>query len=124
MTRIRRGIIAHKRHQKVLASTKGFKHGRHNIFRLAKQAALKAGQYAYRDRRNKKRDFRRLWIVKVNAAVRLHDMSYKDFIYGLRLADIKLNRKVLSELAVQNTSEFDKIVAKASQALKKHAEKK
>lgn len=110
MSRVKRGVMTHKRHKKLLKATKGYRHGRHKIFRLAKQAWLKAGQHAYRDRRRKKREFRGLWIIRLNAAVRMHGLNYRDFIAGLKAKKIELNRKVLSELAVQSPAEFTKIV--------------
>ncbi len=117
MARVKRGIQARKRHSKLLSLTKGYKLGRKNIFRQAKQAVIKAGQYAYRDRRNKKRDFRRLWIVQLNAAARAHDITYSHFIHGLDLAKITLNRKVLADMSVRAPEEFVAIVAKVRTAL-------
>lgn len=117
MARIKRGIQVHKRHKKVLAATKGYKLGRNNLYRQAKQAMLKAGQYSYRDRRNKKRDFRSLWILQINAAVRAHDLSYSKFIFGLNKAGITLNRKVLAELSVKSPDQFAEIIEKAKTAL-------
>lgn len=119
MTRIKRGLAAHRRHKNILAQTKGFRLGRHNIFRLSKQALLQAGQFSYRDRRTKKRSARRLWIVQLNAAVRVHGLAYKDFIHGLDLAGLKLDRKVLSALAQKSPEEFTKIVDKTKDALSK-----
>lgn len=117
MSRVKRAVQVKKRHKKILAVTKGYKLGRSKLFRQAKQAYIKAGQYAYRDRRNKKRDFRSLWILQINAAVRAHGMPYKDFIYGLTKAQILLNRKVLAELSVKAPDEFAKIVEKVKKAL-------
>lgn len=117
MARVKRGIQVKKRHKKVLNLTKGYKLGRKKLFRQAKQAMLKAGANAYRDRRNKKRDFRRLWIVQINAAVRSHDLSYGDFIHGLDKAGIDLNRKVLSEMSMETPEQFAEVVAKAKKAL-------
>ena len=119
MPRVKRGTMVRKRHSKILALTKGYRHGRNNLFKKAKEAFIKAGQHAYRDRRIKKRDFRRLWIVKINAAVRLHDMSYSKFIQGLVKADIGLDRKVLAQLAVEQPEEFTKIVEKVKLAFEK-----
>lgn len=121
MTRVKRGIIAHQRHQKVLQQTKGYKLGRKNIFRLAKQALLQAKNFSYRDRRNKKRDFRRLWIVQLNAAARVNDLAYKDFICGLKLAEIDLDRKVLAALSVESPEQFATITEKVKAALAKRA---
>lgn len=117
MARVRRGTQVKKRHKKLLRLTKGYKLGRNNLFRQAKQAVLKAGQFAYRDRRNKKRDFRRLWIVQLNAAARSHDISYSKLIMGLNKAEIDLNRKVLAQLSIDAPSEFTKIVERAKKAL-------
>jgi large subunit ribosomal protein L20 len=117
MARVKRGLQPRKRHKKIFSLTKGYKLGRKNIFRHAKQAVLKAGQFAYRDRRNKKRDFRKLWIVQLNAAVRAHDLSYSVFINGLEKADLKLNRKVLSEMSIKAPSEFAKVVERVKVAL-------
>jgi large subunit ribosomal protein L20 len=117
MARVKRGVTAHQRHKKVLALTKGYKHGRNNIFRLAKQAALKAGVYAYRDRRVKKRTFRAHWISVLNAAARQHEMSYSQLMSGLKKADITLNRRVLAELAKTHPEQFATILEKAKKAL-------
>lgn len=112
MARVKRGTIQKKRHKKILKLAKGYKHGRKSVFRLAKQAIIKAGVYSYRDRRTKKREFRKLWIIKLNAAVREEGMSYSKFINGLKKAKIELDRKVLAQLAVQYPDEFKKIVEK------------
>lgn len=112
MPRVKRGTMVRKRHKKLLSYTKGYKHGRKNLVRLAHQAMLRAGQYAYRDRRVKKRTFRSRWITKINAALSAHDMSYSQFIAALKKADLDLNRKVLAELAEFHPEEFDKVVAK------------
>jgi large subunit ribosomal protein L20 len=117
MARVKRGTQVRKRHKKLLRLTKGYKLGRNNLFRQAKQAVLKAGQFAYRDRRNKKRDFRRLWIVQLNAAARQHGLSYSKFIRGLDQAEIDLNHKVLANLSINAPAEFEKIVAKVKKAL-------
>lgn len=117
MARVKRAVQVKKRHKKILLATKGYKLGRSSLFRQAKQAYIKAGQYAYRDRRNKKRDMRGLWIIQINAAVRAHGMPYKDFIYGLTKAEIGLNRKVLAELSVQAPAEFEQVVEKVKKAL-------
>ncbi|MEK7171228.1 MAG: 50S ribosomal protein L20 [Patescibacteria group bacterium] len=117
MTRVKRALQVKKSHKKILNATKGYKLGRSKLFRQAKQAYIKAGQYAYRDRRNKKRDMRGLWIIQINAAVRAHGMPYKDFIYGLTKAEIGLNRKVLAELSVKAPAEFEQVVEKVKKAL-------
>lgn len=119
MPRVKRGTMVRKRHKKILALTKGYRHGRNNLFRKAKEAFIKAGQHSFRDRRTKKREFRKLWIIKINAAVRLHDMSYSKFIRGLDKANIDLDRKVLAQLAVEQPEEFAKIVEKAKAAVAK-----
>jgi len=119
MTRVKRGLQVKKRHKKLLKATRGYKLGRSKLFKQAKQAWLRAGQHAYRDRRAKKRDFRRLWIVQLNAAVRSHHLNYRDFIHGLDKLELKLNRKVLAELALKNPEEFAKIVGKVKVALVK-----
>lgn len=117
MPRVKRGTTIRKRHKKLLTLTKGYKHGRKNLVRHAKQAMLRAGQYAFRDRRVKKRTFRSRWITKVNAAVRTFDMSYSEFIAGLTKANIELNRKTLAELAEFHPEEFKKVVEKVKAAL-------
>jgi len=119
MARVKRAIQVKKRHKKILQATKGYKLGRSKLYRQAKQAFIKAGQYAYRDRRNKKRDMRGMWIVQINAAVRQYDMPYKDFIYGLNKAEITLNRKVLADLSINAPAEFKKVVEKVKKALGK-----
>ena len=123
MARVKRGLQVKKTHKKILSLTKGYKLGRHNLIKQAKQAMLKAGQHAYRDRRNKKRDFRSLWIVQLNAAVHGFEMNYRDFIYGLKLAGNDLNRKVLAELSVKAPEEFAKVVEQVKAALAKQAAK-
>lgn len=118
MPRVKRGVTARARHKKIIDLAKGYRGRRGNVYRIAKQAVMKAGQYAYRDRRNKKRDFRSLWIVRINAAVRELDMSYSVFIAGLKKAAIDIDRKVLADLAVHDRPAFNKIAeqAKASMA--------
>lgn len=118
MARVKRGVQARARHKKVLKKAKGYQGARSRVFRVAKQAVTKAAQYAYRDRRQCKRQFRVLWIARINAGVREHDMSYSRFINGLKLANIEIDRKVLSELAISDKAAFANIVelAKASLA--------
>ena len=116
MSRVKRGVTTRARHKKLLSLTKGFKHGRKNLVRLAHQAMLRAGQYAFRDRRVKKRTFRGSWISTINAAVRAEDMTYSTFIAGLTKANIELDRKVLAELAQFHPEEFAKIVEKVKAA--------
>ena len=117
MPRVKRGVTARARHKKVLAQAKGFRGRRGNVFRVAKQAVMKAGQYAYRDRRTKKRVFRALWIARINAAARNNDMTYSQFIHGLKKASIEMDRKVLADLAVFDKAAFSAIVEKAKAAL-------
>lgn len=112
MARIKRGITTKAKHKKLLAKTKGFRHGRKNLVKMARQADLKAGQYAYRDRRSKKRMFRRIWIVKINAACRENGIKYSQLINGLKDKKIELDRKILADLAENNPDEFSKIVEK------------
>ena len=109
MPRVKRGVTAHARHKKVLEQAKGFRGRRKNVFRIAKEAVMKAGQYAYRDRRNKKRTFRALWIARINAAVRSHGMTYSVFMNGLKKANIEIDRKVLADIAVLDKAAFAKI---------------
>lgn len=118
MTRIKRGITTRARHKKILARAKGYKLGRSKLIRQAKQAVIRAGQHSYRHRRTKKRDFRRLWIVQINAALKKHDMAYKDFIFALSNSGIELNRKVLAELSIKSPEQFSKIVQQAKSILK------
>ena len=106
MPRVKRGVTAHARHKKVLEQAKGFRGRRKNVFRIAKQAVMKAGQYAYRDRRNRKRTFRALWIARINAAVREHGMTYSVFMNGLKKANIEIDRKVLADIAVLDKPAF------------------
>ena len=123
MARVKGGARAHARHKKVIKQAKGYYGRRKNCFRTAVQAVEKAGQYAYRDRRTKKRNFRALWIQRINAAARLHDMTYATFMHGLKLSGIDLDRKVLSDIAIREPEQFAAIVKAAADALKK-AEKK
>lgn len=117
MARVKGGARAHARHRKVIKKAKGYYGRRKNCFRTAVQAVEKAGQYAYRDRRVKKRDFRALWIQRINAGVREHGLTYSQFIHGLKLCAIELDRKVLSDLAIRNPEEFEALVKKAQVAL-------
>lgn len=110
MPRVKRGVTAHARHKKILALAKGFRGRRGNVFRVAKQAVMKAGQYAYRDRRTKKRVFRQLWIARINAAARANGLTYSQFINGLNKAQIGLDRKVLADIAVYDAVAFAAIV--------------
>ena len=117
MSRVKRGVTSHARHKKVLKQVKGQFGRRKNTIRIAKQALEKALQYAYRDRRSKKRDFRRLWIQRINAGVRLEGITYSKFINGLNKSGIKLGRKVLAEIAYSNPEAFKTIVKKVQSSL-------
>jgi len=117
MARVKRGVIARRRHNKVLKAAKGYYGARSKVFRVAKQAVIKAGQYAYRDRRQRKRQFRRLWIARINAAARLNGLTYSRFINGLNKAGIEVDRKVLSDIAVHDAAGFSAIAEKAKAAL-------
>jgi large subunit ribosomal protein L20 len=115
--RVKRGFKARKRRKKVLKLAKGYRGGRSKLFRTATDAVDKALMYAYRDRRVRKRDFRKLWIARINAATRMHNLSYSKFIHGLKLAGVELDRKVLAELAISDPSGFAQIVGLASEQL-------
>jgi len=117
MPRVKRGVTAHARHKKVLNRAKGYRGARKNVFRVANQAVAKAGQYAYRDRRQKKRQFRALWIARINAAARLNGLSYSRFMNGLSRAEIDLDRKVLADIAVHDSGAFSTLAEKARAAL-------
>ncbi len=117
MARVKRGVTTHARHRKVIKNAKGYYGRRKNTFRVANQAVEKAGQYAYRDRRNKKRNFRSLWIQRINAATREHGMTYGRFINGLSKAGIEVDRKVLSDLAIHEPDAFKALVEQAQGAL-------
>lgn len=117
MARVKRGVIAKARHKRVLKKAKGYYGARGKTYRAAKQAVIKAGQYAYRDRRQRKRQFRALWITRINAAARLHGLSYSRLINGLKRADIEVDRKVLADIAVHDEEAFATIAEAAKQAL-------
>ena len=117
MPRVKRGVTARARHKKVLALAKGYRGRRKNVYRVAKQAVTKAGQYAYRDRRQRKRQFRQLWIVRINAGARENGLSYSKFMNGLKKAAIEIDRKVLADLAVFEKAAFAQLVEKAKAAL-------
>ncbi|MGH1378660.1 MAG: 50S ribosomal protein L20 [Alphaproteobacteria bacterium] len=123
MARVKGGARAHARHKKVIKQAKGYYGRRKNCFRTAVQAVEKAGQYAYRDRRAKKREFRALWIQRINAAARLHGLTYSTFMNGVKLSGIELDRKVLSDIAIREPEQFAAIAKSAAAALAK-AEKK
>ena len=116
MPRVKRGVTARARHKKVLALAKGFRGRRKNVFRIAKQAVMRAGQYAYRDRRTKKRVFRQLWIARINAATRGLGVTYSKFMAGLKKAQIDIDRKVLADMAVNDPAAFGSIVEKVKAA--------
>ncbi len=117
MPRVKRGVTAHARHKKILDEAKGYYGARRKVFRVAKQAVTKAGQYAYRDRRQKKRDFRALWIVRINAAARECGLSYSRFINGLKKAAIEIDRKVLADIAVFDKPAFAALAERAKASL-------
>lgn len=117
MPRVKRGVTARARHRKVIARAKGYVGRRKNVFRVAKQAVMKAQQYAYRDRRNRKREFRALWIARINAAVRDLGLTYSAFMSGLKKANIDIDRKVLADLAVADRAAFERIASQAKAAL-------
>ena len=117
MPRIKRGVTARARHKKVLKQAKGYRGARSRIYRVAKQAVIKAGQYAYRDRRQRKRQFRRLWIARINAAAREHGLSYSRLIDGLNKSNVLLDRKVLAEMAVNDRPAFAAVAQEARGAL-------
>ena len=117
MPRVKRGVTARARHKKVLDQAKGYRGRRKNVYRIAKEAVMKAGQYAYRDRRQRKRQFRTLWIARINAAAREQGLSYSVFMNGLKKAAINLDRKVLSDIAIFDKPAFTQIVAQAKAGL-------
>lgn len=110
MSRVKRGIIAKKKHKKILKLSKGYYGARNNVFRSAKQAVIKSHQYSYRDRRRKKRNFRKQWILKINAASRINNISYSKLIFNLKKNNIKINRKILFDLIKNNIEMFEKLV--------------
>ncbi len=117
MSRVKRGVVAKARHKKILKQAKGYRGARSRLYKVARQAVDKAGQYAYRDRRQKKRQFRSLWIARINAAARENGISYSRFIAGLNKARIELDRKALSDLAVHDKAAFMTLVQQARRAL-------
>ena len=119
MARVKRGVTAKARHKKVLSKAKGYYGARRKTYKVAKQAVIKAGQYAYRDRRQRKRQFRGLWITRINAAARLHGLSYSRLINGLKRADIEVDRKILADLAVDDDAAFTALAEAAKEALAK-----
>ena len=117
MPRVKRGVIARARHKKVLKAAKGYRGRRKNVYRVAKQAVMKAGQYAYRDRRQKKRQFRALWIARINAGARLNGLSYSRMIDGLKKAQVIIDRRVLADIAMHDAVAFAALAEKAKGAL-------
>ena len=117
MPRVKRGVTARARHRKVLVNAKGYRGARKNVYRVAKQAVMKAGQYAYRDRRQRKRQFRALWIVRINAAARLSGISYSQMMNGLSKAAVEIDRKVLADMAVNDKVGFESLAERAKAAL-------
>ena len=117
MTRVKRGVTAHRKHKKILDAAKGYYGNRSRTFKVAKQAVIKAGQYAFHDRRQRKRHFRALWIVRINAAARDHGLTYSRFIAGLKLAGIEMDRRVLADLALNERDAFTVIAERVKAAL-------
>ena len=117
MARVKRGVQANRRHKKILKRAKGYYGARSRVYRVAVQAVTKAGQYAYRDRRNKKRTFRRLWIARINAGARLNGLSYSRFINGMKKANIDIDRRVLADIAMHDAATFGALVEKAKAEL-------
>ncbi|MHA7811214.1 MAG: 50S ribosomal protein L20, partial [Marinobacter adhaerens] len=115
--RVKRGVVARRRHKKILNQAKGYYGARSRVFRVAKQAVIKAGQYAYRDRRNRKRAFRALWIARINAGARANGLSYSRLIAGLKKANVEIDRKVLADLAMNEQQAFAAVVEKAKASL-------
>ncbi|MFC2948614.1 50S ribosomal protein L20 [Virgibacillus sediminis] len=118
MPRVKGGTVTRRRRKRVLKLAKGYYGSKRTLFKTAKQQVMKSGQYAYRDRRQKKRDFRKLWITRINAAARNHDISYSKLMHGLKLAGIDINRKMLSDLAINDEQAFSQLADKAKTALK------
>ena len=116
MPRVKSGVTAHKRHKKILKLAKGYRGARSKLFRKANETVMKAGSYAYRDRRNKKREIRRLWITRINAAARINGISYSKLIFGLTKAGVAVDRKMMAELAVNDPNAFAKLVEIAKKA--------
>jgi large subunit ribosomal protein L20 len=117
MARVKRGVMTRARHNRILKAAKGYRGAKHRLLRQAKESVMHAGQYAYRDRRTRKRNFRRLWIARINAAARAHGLSYSRFMDGLAKAGSALDRKILSDIAVRDPEGFEKIIQQAKTAL-------
>ncbi|AXI09652.1 50S ribosomal protein L20 [Oceanobacillus arenosus] len=118
MPRVKGGTVTRRRRKRVLKLAKGYYGSKRTLFKVAKQQVMKSGQYAYRDRRQKKRDFRKLWITRINAAARLNELSYSKLMHGLKVAGIDINRKMLSDLAINDEQAFAQLATKAKDALK------
>src|SRR5215469_16157497 len=123
MPRVKRGVAAHKKHKKVFHRTEGHWGARHRLIKTARESMMKALAYAYRDRRNRKRDLRSLWITRINAASRLYGVRYGDLIHGLTLANVKVDRKIMADLAVTDLKAFGALVSVAKAALEKKGQK-
>jgi large subunit ribosomal protein L20 len=121
MSRVKRGVTTHARHKKVLDRAKGYRGRSKNCFRIAIERTEKGMQYQYRDRRVRKRDFRRLWITRINAAARMHELRYSELMHGLKLANIDIDRKMLADIAVHDITAFAAMAGKAKDAIKKAA---
>ncbi|GAA4074383.1 MAG TPA: 50S ribosomal protein L20 [Bacilli bacterium] len=119
MARVKGGTVTRKRRKRILKLAKGYYGSKHALFKTAKQQVIKSGQYAYRDRKQRKRDFRQLWIARINAAARMNDISYSRLMHGLKLAGIEVNRKMLAELAISDADAFAKLTDQAKAALNK-----
>jgi len=117
MPRVKRGVVAKARHKKILKKAKGYYGARSKLYKTARQAVTKSGQYAYRDRRQRKRQFRALWIARINAAARLHELSYSRFINGLKRAEIEIDRKIMADIAVHDPDAFGVLAEQAKAAL-------
>lgn len=120
MPRVKRGVTSHKKHKKVFHRTEGHWGARHRLIKTARESMMKALAYAYRDRRNRKRDFRSLWITRINAASRLYGLRYSDLVHGLNLANVKVDRKIMADLAVTDLKAFGALVSTAKAALEKN----
>ncbi|WP_163539719.1 50S ribosomal protein L20 [Gracilibacillus sp. YIM 98692] len=118
MPRVKGGTVTRQRRKRILKLAKGYYGAKHSLFKTAKQQVMKSGQYAYRDRRQKKRDFRKLWIARINAAARMNDLSYSRFMHGLKLAGVEVNRKMLADLAVNDEKGFAQLADQAKSTLK------
>ncbi|AEJ44195.1 50S ribosomal protein L20 [Alicyclobacillus acidocaldarius] len=121
MARVKGGVVTRRRHKKILKLARGYFGSKHTLYRTAKQQVMKSLMYAYRDRKQRKRDFRRLWIQRINAAVRPHGLSYSRFMHGLKLAGVEVNRKMLADLAVTDKEAFSQLVSVARERLNAHA---